>query len=312
MQAARAGLDQPELASNGNAREVSAGGARPGGWMDGRARVALLGLGEAGSAIAADLVRLGADVRGYDPKVPVPVGVDSRSSESDAVRDADLVLSVNSAQDAASALDRALPALRDGTIWADLNTAAPSVKAALVERLHGQAVLVADVALLAPVPGKGLYTPMLASGPGARRYAEQLAGFGAGVELYDGPAGAATSRKLLRSVFYKGLAAAVVEAVAAADAAGCGEWLRDNIRAELVAFDERTLDRLIDGTHRHARRRAEEMAAAAQQLRQLGVAPHIADAAHDLLVQLRDGIPSGPGYRDPVSPSPHPRAETGR
>ena len=31
-------------------------------------RIALLGLGEAGSEIAADLVAAGADVRGYDPK----------------------------------------------------------------------------------------------------------------------------------------------------------------------------------------------------------------------------------------------------
>jgi hypothetical protein len=33
--------------------------------------------------------------------------------------------------------------------------------------------------------------------------------------------------------------------------------------AELAAFDEQTIARLVDGTHRHARRRADEMAAAA-------------------------------------------------
>ena len=63
-----------------------------------------------------------------------------------------------------------------------------------------------------------------------------------------GTAGAAISRKLLRSVFYKGLAAAVVEALAAAEAAGCADWLRDNISAELAGFDEQTIDRLVDGT----------------------------------------------------------------
>ncbi|MGK5115005.1 MULTISPECIES: DUF1932 domain-containing protein [unclassified Geodermatophilus] len=252
------------------------------------ARIALLGLGEAGSEIARDLVAAGADVRGYDPEGIVVEGVQPRGSEAEAVADADLVLSVNSSHDAGTALVNALPALRPGTVWADLNTASPGVKTALVDRLAGRDVPVVDVALMSPVPGKGVRTPMLVSGEGADRYAEVLAGFGAEVTIQPGPAGEAISRKLLRSVFYKGLAAAVVEALAAAEAAGCADWLRDNIGAELAGFDERTIDRLVDGTHRHARRRADEMTAATDQLTELGVPPRIAAAARDLLVDLRD------------------------
>ncbi|MFC4857229.1 NAD(P)-dependent oxidoreductase [Actinophytocola glycyrrhizae] len=251
-------------------------------------RIAVLGLGEAGGHIARDLAAAGADVRGHDPLVAAPAGVQVRDDDAHAVRDADLVLSVTSAHDAVPALDNALPALRAGTIWADLNTAAPAVKTALVERLAGRPVTVVDVALMAPVPGNGLRTPMLVSGETADRYAEILRGFGADVTVQPGPVGTAISRKLLRSVFYKGLAAAVVEALTAAEAAGCAEWLRDNIGAELTGFDERTVDRLVDGTHRHARRRVDEMAAASAQLRDLGVRPRVATAAHDLLVALRD------------------------
>jgi len=249
------------------------------------ARIALLGLGEAGSEIAPrDLVAAGADVRGYDPKGIVVQGVQPRGSEAEAVADADLVLSVNSSHDAVVAL----PARRPGTVWADLNTASPGVKTALVDQLAGRDVPVVDVALMSPVPGKGVHTPMLVSGDGAARYAEVLAGFGVEVTIQPGPAGEAISRKLLRSVFYRGLAAAVVEALAAAEAAGCADWLRDNIGAELAGFDERTIHRLVDGTHRHARRRAGEMTAATDQLTELGVPPRIAAAARDLLVELRD------------------------
>jgi len=250
--------------------------------------IAVLGLGEAGSEIARDLAVAGADVRGYDPKVAEMPGVAPRTCEADAVRDAGLVLSVNSGHDAATALANALSALRPGTVWADLNTATPGVKAALVAQLTGREVPVADVALLAPVPGKGLLTPMLVSGAGAQRYAELLSALGAQVEILPGPAGAAISRKLLRSVFYKGLAAAVVEALAAARAAGCEQWLAANISSELTAFDEQTIVRLVDGTHRHARRRADEMTAAADQLAELGVPPRVAAAARDLLIELRD------------------------
>ena len=250
--------------------------------------IAVLGLGEAGSEIARDLVAAGADVRGYDP-LPIAVdGVRSCSSEADAVGDADLVLSLNSSHDAMTALENALPALRAGTLWADLNTASPGLKVALAERAKERDVAVVDVALMSPVPGKGLRTPMLVSGEAAGRYAQLLAGLGADVDVQPGPVGTAISRKLLRSVFYKGLAAAVVEALRGAEAAGCADWLRGNIAAELAGFDERTVDRLVEGTRTHARRRADEMAAATEQLEELGVPARVAPAARDLLVELRD------------------------
>ena len=269
-------------------------------------RIAVLGLGEAGAEIARDLVAAGADVRGYDPLAGPPDGVDPRSDDADAVRDAGLVLSVNSSRDAVPALENSLPALAPGTIWADLNTAAPGLKAELVRRLTGRDVPVADVALMAPVPGNGLRTPMLVSGPGAVRYAEILAGFGAEVTIQPGPAGAAIARKLLRSVFYKGLAAAVVEAMAAAEAAGCADWLYDTVSSELAGFDANTIERLIGGTHRHARRRADEMAAATEQLRELGVRPRITAATRDLLIELRDEEPGDrkPGDRKPGDQEP--------
>jgi 3-hydroxyisobutyrate dehydrogenase-like beta-hydroxyacid dehydrogenase len=89
-----------------------------------------------------------------------------------------------------------------------------------------------------------------------------LSSLGAAVEALPGPPGAAATRKLLRSVFYKGMAAAVVEALRAAQAAGQADWLREHIAAELAAADEATAGRLERGSYQHARRRAHEMAAA--------------------------------------------------
>lgn len=67
-------------------------------------RIAVLGLGEAGGAIARDLVAAGARVHGYDPKVPAPPGVVDTGSEAEAAAGSDLVLSVNSASAAVDAL----------------------------------------------------------------------------------------------------------------------------------------------------------------------------------------------------------------
>jgi 3-hydroxyisobutyrate dehydrogenase-like beta-hydroxyacid dehydrogenase len=247
--------------------------------------IAVLGLGEAGGRISADLVAAGATVRGFDPLLPAPPGVVSAAGDADACAGADLVISVNSAHDALDALTQSLPACRAGAIWADFNTSAPGLKLSLAQAA-GDAVQVVDVAVMAPVPPTGLRTPLTVSGPAASSAASLLSRYGAQVQVIDGPVGQAATRKLLRSVYYKGLAAAVVEALEAARAAGLEQWLADNIREELERADAATLDRLVSGSHKHAVRRREEMAAAADLLDELGVPPRIATASRDWLADL--------------------------
>jgi 3-hydroxyisobutyrate dehydrogenase-like beta-hydroxyacid dehydrogenase len=140
--------------------------------------IAVLGLGEAGSLLARDLVAAGAAVRGFDPKVPAPPGVTGAGSDAEAVAGATLVLSVNSAGEAVNALEASIGALRPGAVWADLNTAAPGVKRRLAEIGEGRGVPVTDIAMMAPVPGNGLRVPMLASGDGAADAAKACAGTG--------------------------------------------------------------------------------------------------------------------------------------
>jgi 3-hydroxyisobutyrate dehydrogenase-like beta-hydroxyacid dehydrogenase len=129
---------------------------------------------------------------------------------------------------------------------------------------------------------------MLVSGAAAGEVVAALNALGGSAEPLPGPAGVAASRKLVRSVFYKGLAAAVVEALRAARAADCEEWLRGNITDELVTAGASTVDRLEEGSIVHAVRRTDEMAAAAELLTELGVPPRIATASHDWLAQLAD------------------------
>ena len=85
--------------------------------------VGVLGLGEAGSAIAADLCAAGAVVRGFDPRVPAGAGVIECAGDADACRGAAVVMSLTCAHEAEGALVAALPAMRPAAVYADLNTA---------------------------------------------------------------------------------------------------------------------------------------------------------------------------------------------
>ena len=75
------------------------------------------------------------------------------------------------------------------------------------------------------------------------------------VEVLGEEPGAAANRKLLRSVFMKGLAAVVLESLRAARAAGCEEWMREEIGAVLTGADAALVDRLVTGSRATPTRR---------------------------------------------------------
>lgn len=235
-------------------------------------RVAVLGLGEAGARIAADLVAAGVDVRGFDP-VSRPAGIGLAESAAAAVVDTDVVVSVNAASVALAVAETVAASLPRGSLYADFNTASPSLKRELAEAVP---VAFADVALVGVVPATGLATRALVSGDGATRFAELFAPLGMPVEPVGPEPGDAAAIKLLRSVFMKGIAVAAVETMAGAEAAG----VTDRLRSDLVEIlGEPLLERLLTGSTAHAVRRADEMRAAAANLEELGVEPDVARAA---------------------------------
>jgi 3-hydroxyisobutyrate dehydrogenase-like beta-hydroxyacid dehydrogenase len=257
----------------------------------------MLGLGEAGGRLAADLVAAGVDVRGFDPNATddVPVSVRARDLES-AVDGCEVVLSVNAAAVALEVASSALPAVAPGALYADLNTTTPALKrdlAALAERVS---VRFADVGLLGPIPSRGLQAPAVSSGRGAQAFADVFGALGMPVTVVSEVAGDAAALKLVRSVFMKGLAAAVLESLRAAEAIGHADWLREEISA---VIGEPLLNRLVEGSKRHAVRRVDEMEAARDLLLELGVEPRVASASASLLMGLASehGMTASPSGR---------------
>jgi 3-hydroxyisobutyrate dehydrogenase-like beta-hydroxyacid dehydrogenase len=249
--------------------------------------VALLGLGEAGRAFAADLAAAGMEVRGWDPLgADAPAGVLVAGSASGAVHGAALVLSLNLATVALSLAREVAPALDAGTIYADLNAAAPSLKAAVAAVVEAAGASFADVALMGPVPGSGARTPSLVSGSGAAGYAQALSALGAPIEVLGPTAGEAATRKLLRSVFMKGLASISIEALAAAEAAGVESWMHEELVGAYERADRAMLTRLLNGSRLHAVRRAQEMQAACEMLDLLGTPSRMTQGTLGWLEQL--------------------------
>lgn len=252
--------------------------------------VTVVGLGEAGKLYATGLLASGAVVRGYDPYVTISDGSVAQFDDIvTAVDAADLVISLVGATASTSVADAVIPYLGGSTVYADFNTASPAVKASLAQKAAEAGIRFADVAVLAPVNRAGSKTALMTSGTGAERAAELLRPFEVPIEVIPGEAGMAASRKLLRSVFMKGLAGLVLETVAAGAAAGNESWIRDQMAAELGPDGHALVERLITGSHAHAVRRTHEIEDALDYVRHLGTPAWMTEGALKWLSSLAEG-----------------------
>jgi len=255
-------------------------------------RFAFIGFGEAGPLIARGLLDAGAaSVAAYDILMDDPARRDGWAdraaavpatpcaSPAEAVSEADLVLSTVTSERALEAATAAAPHLRAGQLYLDLNSCSPAkkVKASAVVAAHHPGVHYVDVAVMDTVPGRGHKVPMLLAGPAAAEAAERLAPFGMTLEVVGDRIGQASTIKMARSVFMKGIEAILCESLVAADRAGVADRVLGSIQATFPGLDWRALATYHMGRMAlHGRRRAIEMDSVADTLRDLNLDPFTA------------------------------------
>jgi 4-hydroxy-4-methyl-2-oxoglutarate aldolase len=252
-------------------------------------RVAVIGLGEAGSLYASGFAAKGWAVTGFDPADNLtPEGVSRFADVAEAVAGSDLVLSLVGGKAALRAAAAAAPHLPATALFADMNAAPAALKRKIAATVAAESgVLFADVSVLGSVPTYGAQAPLVVSGAGSTRAAELFDTIGAPVEDIAGEPGDASSRKLLRSSFMKGLGALIVESVAIGRAAGAEDWVREQIANEL-ATGPAAVDRLYSGTVKHADRRATEADGSVTLADELGVRAVVGRATAEIHHALAD------------------------
>ena len=231
-------------------------------------KIAVLGLGEAGSLIAAGLAAQGVDVIGFDPARPKFAPVKLADTAQDAVAEADIVLSINSASASIKVAEQAATFLKPDALFCDLNTGTPSLKVRLSSFFPAEGF--ADVAVMKPVPGLAEKVPMLVSGSGAAKLIDALKNLDLNLTYVSDVPGEAAARKLLRSIFAKGMAAVVIDYLWAAQELGLEDWALEEVMSEFDASTRETVKRYLSGTAKHAKRRSVEMADVVAMLSETG------------------------------------------
>jgi 3-hydroxyisobutyrate dehydrogenase-like beta-hydroxyacid dehydrogenase len=249
--------------------------------------IAILGIGEAGGALACDLIAKGVQVRGWDPEPRIfPHDLEFAASNPAAASSADIVLSVNWASVAIEVATEVAPVLQPHQLYADLNTTAPQLKrdiATIIEKMGASFV---DAALMEPVLPKGLGTLVYASGSGAELFAKKMTPLGMPVTYLDREAGNAATHKLVRSILYKGVAAVIMECLEAAQALNMTEYARAQMLK--IISDESMIDRFVSGSIKHAGRRVHEMEAVVEMLNSIGVSAFTSQAAVQRLKEVME------------------------
>jgi len=267
-------------------------------------RIAFIGFGEAGRALAAP------GAVAYDCKTSTPstrpamlatyveAGVQGAGDAPEALAGAEVVLSLVTADQAVAAAEACAPHLAAGALWLDMNSVSPAAKRRAALAVEAAGGRYADVAVMAPVLPARRAVPLLVAGPHAKAAVTALAALGFARASVAGEAvGQAAAIKMIRSVMVKGLEALSAECALAAAEAG----VTDAVIAALDAswqeqgwagrFDY-NLDRMLA----HGTRRAAEMDEVAATLEDLGIEPAMSRAAADWqrsIGAIGAGVPEG-------------------
>jgi len=246
--------------------------------------VSFIGFGEAGLSIATSLG--GAGMRAFDIKLSDPAtedamrrriedaSVTASDSAAAAVEGAEIVICVVTADQAAKAASLAARHLSPDALWLDMNSCAPATKQLASGPITHAGAVYVDVAVMAPVGGRGHATPMLAAAPDPETVAARLNAAGLTPRFVGEEIGRAATIKMLRSVMVKGMEALTAECFRAAVRAGVADEVASSLDASEkgLTWAEQTSYN-IERMAAHGIRRAAEMREVSKTLRALEILP---------------------------------------
>jgi 3-hydroxyisobutyrate dehydrogenase-like beta-hydroxyacid dehydrogenase len=252
--------------------------------------IGFLGFGEVASRFSVALSQHGAEVCAFDVRATQLDGTEKLAARAagapiaivpltEMTARVDLVLSTVTTDVALEAARACAAHLEWRHTFVDLNATSPALKREIASAVAASGAAFVEGAILGAVGVTGADTRILVCGERGQSIAETLTSRGLNVGFYGTEIGRASTFKLLRSVFSKGLEALLLEAQIAARRAGIGD---DVWREILETIDERPFAEVGGNwirTHGAAHaRRYHEMVQVEALLRDLGLDPLMTNA----------------------------------
>ena len=257
-------------------------------------RIALIGFGEVGRRLAADLTirRAALEVVAWDRLFVHADSAPSRAAQAmadslrmaaslgEALLERTLVISAVTASECLAVAREAAARFPSGAWFLDLNSVSPATRMSAAALIDGAGGRYVEGAVMSPIAPRGLASPMLLGGPHAGAFATRAAGLGlAGAQPMSATIGRASAAKMCRSVMIKGLEALLTESLTAARAYGVEATVLESLRDLLPIGDwEGLAGYMIGRSLVHGRRRAEEMREVVRTVSETGLQPWMSEA----------------------------------
>lgn len=176
--------------------------------------------------------------------------------------------------------EKIAPFLSENKIYVDVSAAAPTIKEKINELVSTRNILFVDVAMMGPLPVYKHKVPMLVSGNGAENFINYMKPFHMKIKNVSPNPGDATTVKLIRSVYMKGLCALLFEMLEAARYFKVDSLVVESISETMdkTSFKQ-TLNRLVTGTYIHAERRAHELEGTVDMLKSNKIDSEMSESA---------------------------------
>ena len=259
-------------------------------------RIGILGFGEAGQSVATGLknaataehpieistwdILLPSNEKGAPLKAAADkIGIRTVGSAQELAQASDIILSLVTTERSLVAAGQIAKHLPKGTLFLDCNSTSPGMKrdvAKTVTEAGGRSV---EAAVMDLVPRSQHKVPMLLAGKDAEELIGKLAPYGVDMKSVGDDIGAASTIKMCRSVFMKGLDAILMECMVAAETAGVTDRIVSSMQVTIPEINWPVfIGKKLGGAAQHSGRRAGEMREVATTLRELGLDPTMAEA----------------------------------
>ena len=280
-------------------------------------RVGFIGFGEVASVFSEALRQRNVEVAAHDVLLDRPGGLEMLRGRdrSGAMRflplpellaGVDCVLSTVTTSVAVAAARNAAAHLRPRHTYVDLNATSPAIKREVAAIVSATGAHFVEGAILGAIGVTGAQTKILLGDEQGGQSAEMLARVGLNTVFYSRELGKASTFKMLRSVFSKGLEALLLEYLVAGKRAG----MQDDLWQEIVElFTQNSFERVATNwiqTHATAHeRRYHEVVQVAGVLRELGLEPVLTGATENFFqrsgaLALKDAFAGKKPTRDEV------------
>ncbi|MDR3587175.1 MAG: DUF1932 domain-containing protein [Desulfosporosinus sp.] len=249
-------------------------------------KVGFIGFGEVASFLSERLLQNGcSEVYAYDVLLNKEGGIKTIESRArvtgirfadfkTVVENTEYVLSTVVTQVAVPVAEECVTFLKAGQVYIDLNSTAPSVKVNVSEIIKPSGAVFVEGAILGALGATGADTKILLGGEQAEDATAVLEGLGLRTSVFSSEIGKASTFKMLRSIFSKGMEAMLIELLLAGQCAGIDKelWL-DIVETMSKTPFEKTAANWVQ-THAPAcERRYHEMEQVIETMKEIGVDP---------------------------------------